>query len=148
MCRELGWRIDESIQEAPHWKGVYLKAKLRMVQLQDQEAFETSSLIGHSARVYALYYKDGLLCTGTLGLAFTFYVAKADHTMTIALNQHLNMQRAVLLHYTEPMLLLWHPIAAFIDSPCVTFCVFAISCLFTHPADTRPAGPLCVSFEA
>lgn len=65
MCRELGWRIDESIQDASHWKGVYLKAKLRMLQLKDQEAFETSSLIGHSARVYALYYKDGLLCTGT-----------------------------------------------------------------------------------
>lgn len=64
VCRELGWRIDESIQDASHWKGVYLKAKLRMMQLKDQEAFETSSLIGHSARVYALYYKDGLLCTG------------------------------------------------------------------------------------
>uniref|UniRef100_A0A3Q3W9W5 F-box domain-containing protein n=1 Tax=Mola mola TaxID=94237 RepID=A0A3Q3W9W5_MOLML len=63
VCRELGWRIDESIQDAAHWKGVYLKAKLRMMQLKDQEAFETSSLIGHSARVYALYYKDGLLCT-------------------------------------------------------------------------------------
>lgn len=68
VCRELGWRIDESIQDASHWKGVYLKAKLRMMQLKDQEAFETSSLIGHSARVYALYYKDGLLCTGTLTL--------------------------------------------------------------------------------
>lgn len=66
VCRELGWRIDESVQDASHWKGVYLKAKLRMMQLRDQEAFETSSLIGHSARVYALYYKDGLLCTGTL----------------------------------------------------------------------------------
>ncbi|XP_069369865.1 F-box/WD repeat-containing protein 2 isoform X2 [Paralichthys olivaceus] len=65
VCRELGWRIDESIQDASHWKGVYLKAKLRMTQLKDQEAFETSSLIGHSARVYALYYKDGLLCTGS-----------------------------------------------------------------------------------
>uniref|UniRef100_A0A3P8T6H9 F-box and WD repeat domain containing 2 n=1 Tax=Amphiprion percula TaxID=161767 RepID=A0A3P8T6H9_AMPPE len=63
VCRKLGWRIDESIQDASHWKGVYLKAKLRMMQLKDQEAFETSSLIGHSARVYALYYKDGLLCT-------------------------------------------------------------------------------------
>uniref|UniRef100_A0A3B3UBJ0 F-box and WD repeat domain containing 2 n=2 Tax=Poecilia TaxID=8080 RepID=A0A3B3UBJ0_9TELE len=63
VCRELGWRIDESIQDAAHWKGIYLKAKLRMMQLKDQEAFETSSLIGHSARVYALYYKDGLLCT-------------------------------------------------------------------------------------
>uniref|UniRef100_A0A3Q3JYB5 F-box domain-containing protein n=1 Tax=Monopterus albus TaxID=43700 RepID=A0A3Q3JYB5_MONAL len=63
VCRELGWRIDESIQDASHWKGIYLKAKLRMMQLKDQEAFETSSLIGHSARVYALYYKDGLLCT-------------------------------------------------------------------------------------
>uniref|UniRef100_A0A3P8VH90 F-box and WD repeat domain containing 2 n=1 Tax=Cynoglossus semilaevis TaxID=244447 RepID=A0A3P8VH90_CYNSE len=63
VCQELGWRIDESIQDATHWKKVYLKAKLRMTQLKDQEAFETSSLIGHSARVYALYYKDGLLCT-------------------------------------------------------------------------------------
>lgn len=65
VCRELGWRIDEAIQDAPHWKGIYLRAKRRMMQLKDQEAFETSSLIGHSARVYALYYKDGLLCTGT-----------------------------------------------------------------------------------
>ncbi|KAM9793603.1 F-box/WD repeat-containing protein 2 isoform X2 [Syngnathus typhle] len=65
VCRELGWRIDESIQDASHWKAVYLKAKLRMIQLKDQKAFETSSLIGHSARVYALYYKDGLLCTGS-----------------------------------------------------------------------------------
>ncbi|XP_061836567.1 F-box/WD repeat-containing protein 2 [Nerophis lumbriciformis] len=64
-CRKLGWRIDESIQDASHWKGVYIKAKLRMMQLKDQKAFETSSLIGHSARVYALYYKDGLLCTGS-----------------------------------------------------------------------------------
>lgn len=68
VCRELGWRIDESIQDASHWKGVYLKAKLRTMQLKDEEAFETSSLIGHSARVYALYYKDGLLCTGTAAL--------------------------------------------------------------------------------
>uniref|UniRef100_A0A8C6RD73 F-box/WD repeat-containing protein 2 n=1 Tax=Nannospalax galili TaxID=1026970 RepID=A0A8C6RD73_NANGA len=33
-----------------------------MEQLEDHEAFETSSLIGHSARVYVLYYKDELLC--------------------------------------------------------------------------------------
>lgn len=66
VCRDLGWRIDESIQDAVHWKGVYLKAKLRMKQLREEDAFETSSLIGHSARVYALYYRDGLLCTGVL----------------------------------------------------------------------------------
>ncbi|MBN3299463.1 FBXW2 protein, partial [Amia calva] len=64
-CRDLGWQIDDSIQDAMHWKKVYLKAKLRMRQLREQEAFETSSLIGHSARVYALYYRDGLLCTGS-----------------------------------------------------------------------------------
>ncbi|ETE66884.1 F-box/WD repeat-containing protein 2, partial [Ophiophagus hannah] len=63
-CRNLGWQIDDSVQEALHWKKVYLKANLRMKQLESHEAFETSSLIGHSARVYALYYKDGLLCTG------------------------------------------------------------------------------------
>ncbi|XP_017316042.1 F-box/WD repeat-containing protein 2 isoform X1 [Ictalurus punctatus] len=65
VCRDLGWRIDDSIQDAGHWKRVYLKAKRRMKQLQEEDAFETSSLIGHSARVYALYYKDGLLCTGS-----------------------------------------------------------------------------------
>ncbi|KAG5272118.1 hypothetical protein AALO_G00161850 [Alosa alosa] len=65
VCRDLGWRIDDSIQDALHWKRIYLKAKLRMRQLQEEDAFETSSLIGHSARVYALYYKDGLLCTGS-----------------------------------------------------------------------------------
>uniref|UniRef100_A0A8C4SDN8 F-box and WD repeat domain containing 2 n=1 Tax=Erpetoichthys calabaricus TaxID=27687 RepID=A0A8C4SDN8_ERPCA len=64
-CRQLGWQIDDSIQSARHWKMIYLKAKLRMKQLKEQEAFETSSLIGHSARVYALFYKDGLLCTGS-----------------------------------------------------------------------------------
>lgn len=63
-CKNLGWQIDDSVQDPLHWKKVYLKAILRMKQLKDHEAFETSSLIGHSARVYALYYKDGLLCTG------------------------------------------------------------------------------------
>ncbi|XP_038637913.1 F-box/WD repeat-containing protein 2 isoform X4 [Scyliorhinus canicula] len=64
-CRSLGWQIDETIQDTLHWKKIYLKAVRRIKQLQDKEAFETSSLIGHSARVYALYYKDGLLCTGS-----------------------------------------------------------------------------------
>ncbi|KAL6058614.1 hypothetical protein STEG23_038360, partial [Scotinomys teguina] len=64
-CKNLGWQIDDSVQDALHWKKVYLKAILRMKQLEEHEAFETSSLIGHSARVYALYYRDGLLCTGS-----------------------------------------------------------------------------------
>uniref|UniRef100_A0A8C5NXM3 F-box domain-containing protein n=1 Tax=Jaculus jaculus TaxID=51337 RepID=A0A8C5NXM3_JACJA len=64
-CKDLGWQIDDSVQDALHWKKVYLKTILRMKQLEDHEAFETSSLIGHSARVYALYCKDGLLCTGS-----------------------------------------------------------------------------------
>ncbi|XP_061589223.1 F-box/WD repeat-containing protein 2 isoform X2 [Cololabis saira] len=59
------WKADEAVQDASHWKAVYLKARRRMTQLKEQRAFETSSLIGHSARVYALYYKDGLLCTGS-----------------------------------------------------------------------------------
>uniref|UniRef100_A0A8C5R7R5 SURF1-like protein n=1 Tax=Leptobrachium leishanense TaxID=445787 RepID=A0A8C5R7R5_9ANUR len=64
-CRKLGWQVDEDAQDTLHWKKVYLKAVLRMKQLEDHEAFQTASLIGHSARVYALYYKDGLLCTGS-----------------------------------------------------------------------------------
>ncbi|XP_041049530.1 F-box/WD repeat-containing protein 2 isoform X2 [Carcharodon carcharias] len=64
-CQSLGWQIDDTIQDTLHWKKIYLKAVRRIKQLQDKEAFETSSLIGHSARVYALYYKDGLLCTGS-----------------------------------------------------------------------------------
>lgn len=72
-CKNLGWQIDDSVQDALHWKKVYLKAILRMKQLEDHEAFETSSLIGHSARVYALYYKDGLLCTGKRAWTFFFF---------------------------------------------------------------------------
>ncbi|PIO37829.1 hypothetical protein AB205_0103880, partial [Aquarana catesbeiana] len=64
-CRSLGWQIDDTVQDTLHWKNVYLKAILRMKQLANHEAFQTASLIGHSARVYALYYKDGLLCTGS-----------------------------------------------------------------------------------
>lgn len=84
VCRDLGWRIDDSIQDAGHWKRVYLKAKRRMKQLQDEDAFETSSLIGHSARVYALYYKDGLLCTGVdfytlVGSFFSFMDLRQNH---------------------------------------------------------------------
>lgn len=30
-----------------------------MKQKEDHEAFETSSLVGHSAGVHTLYYKDG-----------------------------------------------------------------------------------------
>lgn len=83
VCQQLGWRIDESIQDASHWKGVYLKAKLRMMQLKDQEAFVTSSLIGHSARVYALYYKDGLLCTGAPCLSFTVSLKQFSHAQMV-----------------------------------------------------------------
>lgn len=80
-CRQLGWRtvveqqveqqVDQQVeqvvqqQDVGHWKGVYVRAQLRTAQLADQGAFQTSSLIGHSARVYALYYRDGLLCTGS-----------------------------------------------------------------------------------
>lgn len=82
-CRQLGWRtvvdqqVDQQVdqvvqqQDGAHWKGVYLRARLRTAQLGDQGAFQTSSLIGHSARVYALYYRDGLLCTGEYTLRYT-----------------------------------------------------------------------------
>lgn len=64
--QHLDQQLDQVVQQqdAAHWKGVYLRARLRTAQLGDQGAFQTSSLIGHSARVYALYYRDGLLCTG------------------------------------------------------------------------------------
>ncbi|CAD7682619.1 unnamed protein product [Nyctereutes procyonoides] len=52
-CKNLSWYIDDSVQDALHW------------QLEDLEAFETSSLIGHSTRTYVLYYKDAFLCTRT-----------------------------------------------------------------------------------
>ena len=32
-CKNLGWQIDDSVQDALHWKKVYLKAILRMKQL-------------------------------------------------------------------------------------------------------------------
>uniref|UniRef100_A0A8C4QRD9 F-box and WD repeat domain containing 2 n=1 Tax=Eptatretus burgeri TaxID=7764 RepID=A0A8C4QRD9_EPTBU len=66
-CRELGGCIPDNggPQDGRHWKGVYVHASQRLRQLHSGKAFETSVLMGHSARVYALYYRNGLLCTGT-----------------------------------------------------------------------------------
>ncbi|XP_075924848.1 F-box/WD repeat-containing protein 2 isoform X3 [Petromyzon marinus] len=77
-CRELGWRVPDecSTQDGRHWKCAYIQANRRLRQLRKQQAFETSSLLGHSARVYALYYKDGLLCTGSDDLSAKLWDVK------------------------------------------------------------------------
>ena len=52
---------------------------MRKRQLEDLEAFETSSLIGHSARAYVLYYKDAFLCTRSDDLsAKLWYVSTGE----------------------------------------------------------------------
>lgn len=140
MCRELGWRIDESIQDAPHWKGVYLKAKLRMMQLKDQEAFETSSLIGHSARVYALYYKDGLLCTGTLRLkkAELQSVQKSSDCLVYSTPDQFHRRGAIGLQNTQPVF------KVITSTRCLNWITFAANSL--HILQTQHPFRVSLSF--
>uniref|UniRef100_A0A8C4NC70 Uncharacterized protein n=1 Tax=Eptatretus burgeri TaxID=7764 RepID=A0A8C4NC70_EPTBU len=77
-CRELGGCIPDNggPQDGRHWKGVYVHASQRLRQLHSGKAFETSVLMGHSARVYALYYRNGLLCTGSDDLSAKLWDVK------------------------------------------------------------------------
>ncbi|CAH1261756.1 FBXW7 [Branchiostoma lanceolatum] len=66
-CWQIGLRMDcdEKSQDGPLLKHSYLRAISRHRDLEDGTAFESTSLYGHSARVYALYYSEGKLATGS-----------------------------------------------------------------------------------
>nr|XP_054757351.1 F-box/WD repeat-containing protein 2-like isoform X2 [Lytechinus pictus] len=67
-CRVLGIQVPEDpdegtcgsrIKNGLHWKTVYQKALWRLKQLRDGSAFDSTTLQGHTARVYSLHYRDG-----------------------------------------------------------------------------------------
>ena len=67
LCRlglnasEREWCFD---QNGVDWKAVYRNFALRLKQLREGCAFDSMTLQGHSARVYALYYRNGKLASG------------------------------------------------------------------------------------
>ncbi|XP_002741301.1 F-box/WD repeat-containing protein 2-like [Saccoglossus kowalevskii] len=67
-CRRLGLKInadDLQVQNGCHWKEAFVAAGNRRNQLASGRAFEFSTVYGHTARVYALYQKDGKIATGS-----------------------------------------------------------------------------------
>ncbi|XP_054757338.1 F-box/WD repeat-containing protein 2-like [Lytechinus pictus] len=73
-CRVLGIQVPEDpdegtcgsrIKNGLHWKTVYQKALWRLKQLRDGSAFDSTTLQGHTARVYSLHYRDGKVASGS-----------------------------------------------------------------------------------
>ena len=54
-------RLDQNGRD---WKAAYRDLVLRLRQLREGFAFDSLTLRGHSARVYALHYRDGKLASG------------------------------------------------------------------------------------
>ncbi|XP_022088852.1 F-box/WD repeat-containing protein 2-like [Acanthaster planci] len=52
-------------QNGVDWKAAYRDFALRLRQLKEGCAFDSLTLQGHSARVYALHYRDGKLASGS-----------------------------------------------------------------------------------
>ena len=67
-CRLLGMNIVEQEnlpeQNGVDWKAVYRRARLRIRQMKEGYAFDSATLHGHTARVYALHYREGKLASG------------------------------------------------------------------------------------
>ncbi|XP_072029019.1 F-box/WD repeat-containing protein 2-like [Amphiura filiformis] len=68
-CRLLGMNIVEQEnlpeQNGVEWKTVYRRTRLRLRQMKEGLAFDSATLHGHSARVYALHYREGKLASGS-----------------------------------------------------------------------------------
>lgn len=63
-CQRLGMKVNEDELKNERWKNLYLKARRRIESLKLDKAFETVLLHGHTARVFALCYKENMLATG------------------------------------------------------------------------------------
>lgn len=64
-CKELGvvWGRKEET-EFSNWKLRFVVGMQRFRKLRNVETFGIRKLFGHTARVFALHYKDGLLASG------------------------------------------------------------------------------------
>lgn len=66
-CEELGVvhaTNKEQETEFSNWKLNFVTSMQRIKKLRNPRTFITKKLFGHTARVFALYYKDGLLASG------------------------------------------------------------------------------------
>ena len=69
-CSQLGVKVgEEEEEELPcsiSWKVIYVAAVQRMKRLKCHDSVEKRLFYGHTARVFALYYRGNYLATGNL----------------------------------------------------------------------------------
>ena len=72
-CLSVGVKksVLSGIQDASKCKELYLATCARLKTLQMGRAFESKRLYGHTDRVMAVHYKDGILATGSSFIAFS-----------------------------------------------------------------------------
>ena len=70
-CRQLGMEVKEDNVDSKRnststtaWKQIYISHVQDMKKLKDEGAVEKKQLYGHTARVFALYYRGNYLATG------------------------------------------------------------------------------------
>ena len=63
-------KVDEEAEDKfsaqSTWKGAFMAVKKRIQDLRGQDSVETKLFYGHTARVFALCYRDNYLVTGTV----------------------------------------------------------------------------------
>ena len=64
-CGRLGMNTDDSpVDTQRTWKDVYIDAQNRMEKLRREDGLEMEYFHGHTARVFALCYRDNFLASG------------------------------------------------------------------------------------
>lgn len=64
-CVCLGMDVSEHDVPKERWKDMYLRAMRKIHSFKKDSSYETTILHGHTARVFALCYRHGMLATGT-----------------------------------------------------------------------------------
>ena len=63
-CSQIGVKIGDGKKDIS-WKNIYLGVVHQMNRLSRPSAFQTCLFYGHTARVFALFYRNNMLATGT-----------------------------------------------------------------------------------
>lgn len=63
-CSFLGVKVTKELVDAEDYKNLFLAVYGRQNGLKDGSAFQAEFLHGHTDRVMAIYYHNGLLATG------------------------------------------------------------------------------------
>ena len=61
-----GVKLNQELSDAKDYKQLFLTVYGRQESVKSGKAFDAHFLLGHTDRVMAIYYKDGLLATGRL----------------------------------------------------------------------------------